>query len=98
MKKPEGQSDWGVFKWGSPVDDAFPVQVLQAAADLRRVEDRPVLLKTCLAHVVDVKLQVAAVHQRQHEAQGVLRLVGVRQTDLSPNKTFRSFLVCVLCF
>lgn len=65
-----------------PVDDAFPVQVLQAAADLGRVEDGPPLVEAGLAHVVDVKLQVASVHERQHQAQGVLRLVGVRQAHL----------------
>lgn len=62
---------------GRPVDDAFLVQVLQAAADLRRVEDGPRLVESRLAHVVDVKLEVSSVHERQHEAQGVLRLVGV---------------------
>lgn len=58
------------------------MQVLQAAADLRRVEDGPLLLEARLAHVVDVKLQVSPVHERQHQAQRVLGLVGVRQADL----------------
>lgn len=39
-----------------PVDDAFPVQLLQAAADLCRVEHGSLLVETRVAHVVDVKL------------------------------------------
>lgn len=54
------------------------MQVLQTAADLGGVEGGPGLVEARLAHVVDVELQVAAVHERQHEAQRVLRLVGVR--------------------
>lgn len=65
-----------------PVDDALPVQVLQPAGDLGGVEDGPLLVETRLAHVIDVELQVSPVHEGQHEAQGVLRLVGVRQTHL----------------
>lgn len=61
-----------------PVNNPLPVQVLQAAADLCSVEDGSILIKTCLTHVVDVKLQVTAVHESQHEAQSVLRLIGVR--------------------
>lgn len=58
------------------------MQVLQAAADLRGVEHGPLLLEARLAHVVDVELQVSSVHQRQHQTQSVLGLVGVRQADL----------------
>lgn len=65
-----------------PVDDAFAVQVLQAAADLGRVEDGSGLVEACVAHVVDVELEVATVHERQDEAQRLLRLIGVRQTHL----------------
>lgn len=61
-----------------PVDDSFSMEVLQAAADLRRVEQGSLLVEACVTHVIDVKLQVSPVHERQHEAQGILRLVSVR--------------------
>ncbi len=61
-----------------PVDDALSVQVLQAAADLCRVEDGSLLVETRFAHVIDVKLEVSSVHEGQHEAQSVLCLIGVR--------------------
>ena len=67
-----------VFEGRRPVDDAFSVQVLQPAADLRRVEDGSRLVEARLAHVIDVELQVSSVHEGQHKAQSVLRLVGVR--------------------
>lgn len=82
---------------GRPVDDALPVQVLQPAADLRRVEDGSLLVETRLAHVVDVKLQVPSVHEGQHKAQGVLRLVGVRQTHLETEECHVS-QGCFRCF
>lgn len=33
------------------------------------------------AHVVDVEFEVAAIHDGEHQAEGVLGLVGVRQRD-----------------
>lgn len=54
------------------------MQVLQPAADLRRVEDGSLLVEPRVAHVVDVKLEVSSVHEGQHEAESVLGLVGVR--------------------
>lgn len=61
----------------SPVHDALPVQMLEAAADLGRVEGDPFVVETRVAHVVDVELQVAAVHDGEDQAEGVLGFVGV---------------------
>ena len=66
----------------APVHDTLPVQVLQATADLCCVEDSPSLREASLAHVVDVELEVASVHQRQHQAQCILGLIGVGQAHL----------------
>lgn len=61
-----------------PVHNGFPVQMLEATADLSGVKLHPVSLETRRAHIVDVKLQVSAVHDGQHQTQGVFGLVGVR--------------------
>lgn len=58
------------------------MQMFQSAADLGGVELDPVPLEARRAHVVDVKLQVSAVHDGQHQAQGVFGLVRVRQAHL----------------
>lgn len=58
------------------------MQVFKATADLSSVEDGPLLVEARVAHVVDVELQIAAVHDGQHQAQRVLGLVGVREADL----------------
>lgn len=61
----------------SPVNDAFSVQVLQAAADLCGVEHSSPLVEARIPHVIDVKLQVPTVHEGQNETQSVLRLIGI---------------------
>lgn len=61
-----------------PVDDGFPVQMLESTADLSSVKLDPVLLEARRAHVVDVKLQVSTVHDGQHQAQSVFGLVCIR--------------------
>ena len=66
----------------TPVDDPLAVQILEPTAQLGGVEDGAVLREAGLAHVVDVELEVTAVHQGQYQAQGVLRLVRIRQTHL----------------
>ena len=53
------------------------MQVVEATADLSRVELHPVLLEARRAHVVDVELQVAPVHDGQHQTQSVFGLVRV---------------------
>lgn len=65
-----------------PVDYPLAVQVLEATADLSSIENGPLLVEARVAHVVDVKLKIAAVHDGQHQAQGILGLVGVRKADL----------------
>lgn len=61
-----------------PVDDGFPVQMLESTADLSSVELDPVLLKAWRAHVVDVKLEVSTIHDGQHQTQSVFGLVCIR--------------------
>lgn len=58
------------------IDDAIGVQVLEAARDLGGVEERALLFELSL-HVVDVELEVAAVHEREYETERVFDLVGV---------------------
>lgn len=65
-----------------PVDYPLTVQILQATTDLGGIEDGPLLVEARVAHVVDVELEVATVHDGQHQAQCVLGLVGVREADL----------------
>lgn len=56
--------------------------MFKSTGDLGGVELDPVSLKARRAHVVDVKLQVSAIHDGQHEAQSVFGLVRVRQAHL----------------
>jgi len=58
-----------------PVDNTFPVQVLESTADLSGVKLDPVFLKARCAHVVDVELQVSTVHDGQHQTQSVFGLI-----------------------
>lgn len=46
----------------APVDDPFPMQVLQAAADLRSVEDGSLFIEARVSHVIDMKLEVTSIH------------------------------------
>lgn len=64
------------------------MQVFKATAYLGSVEDGPLLVKARVAHVVDVKLQIAAVHYGQHQAQRILGLIGVCKTNLEQGGTF----------
>lgn len=66
----------------SPVHGILPVEVFQAAQDLCRVKQGPLLLEARITHVVDMELQVTPVHDGQNQAQRVLGLVGVGQVDL----------------
>jgi hypothetical protein len=61
------------------------VQVVESADDLRGVEAGPRDVQPRLApHVVNVELEVAPVHYRQHQAEGVLRLVSVGKIHDEP--------------
>lgn len=60
-----------------PVDNPLSVQILEATADFSSVEDGPLLVKTGVAHVIDVKLKVTAIHYGQHQAQRILGLIGI---------------------
>ena len=75
-------SDGGPGVARSPVDNVLMVEVLQAAQDLCRVEQGALLLEAGVPHVVNVELQVPAVHDGQDQTQGILGLVGVGQVDL----------------
>ena len=56
-----------VLRLAVPVDDALPVEVTQPQDDLTRVEPAPVLGEARLpAHVVNVELQIPALHNRQN--------------------------------
>ena len=56
-----------VLRLAVPVDDALLVQVAQPEDDLTRVEPAALLGEAGLAaHVVNVKLQVAALHYCQN--------------------------------
>lgn len=58
------------------------MQVLQTARDFGSVEDGSRLFKALRAHVVNVELQVPAVHQTEHQTQRVLCLKCIRQAYL----------------
>jgi len=58
------------------------MKMLQAAHDLGRVKSGAIYVETRFtAHIVDVELEIAAVHDGKHEAERVLRLVRVCQRD-----------------
>lgn len=67
-----------MFAFRSPVDDRLSVQVFQTTADLSGVELHAIFLEARGSHVIDVELQIAAVHDGQHQTQGVFGLVCVR--------------------
>ena len=58
------------------------MEVGETAGDLCRVEDNSLVIQTCVANVVDVEAQVSSVHQGEHHAQRVLRLVGIGKAHL----------------
>lgn len=60
--------------------------MLESAADLSSIKLDPVFVEARRAHVVDVKLQVAAVHDSQHQTQCVFGLVRVRQAHLRKDR------------
>lgn len=65
-----------------PVDDTLKMEMLQTAYDLGRVESGAIYVETRLtAHIINVELEIAPVHDRQHEAERVLRLVRVCERD-----------------
>jgi hypothetical protein len=53
------------------------VQVLQTTADLRSIEDSAGFRKASLTHMIDVELEITSIHQRQHQAQCILGLIGI---------------------
>ena len=81
-RRERGREDAGIVSDPSPVDDVLRVQVRESGRDLGRVEDGAHLVEAGLAHVVDVELQVAAVHDGEDEAERLLRLERVRQAHL----------------
>lgn len=71
-----------VFRLAVSVDDTLKMKVLQTAHDLGRVESGAIYVETRFAaHVVNMKLEITAVHNGQHETERVLRLVRVRERD-----------------
>lgn len=52
--------------------------MFEPAADLSSVKLDPVFLEARCAHVVDVELQVSAIHDGQHQTQSVFGLVRIR--------------------
>jgi len=65
-----------------PVDDTLEMKMLQAAHDLGRVKSGAIYVETRFtAHIIDVELEIAAVHDGKHETERVLRLVRVCQRD-----------------
>lgn len=77
-----------------PVDDALAVQVLEAEEDLGGVEARAALVEALadavltavggrvVGQILDVELEVAAVHQREHQTQRVFAFERVREVHL----------------
>jgi hypothetical protein len=65
-----------------PVHNVLCMQVFEPAGHLGGIEHGAGLLKARLAHVVDVELEVAPVHDGQHQTQSLLRLKRVRQAHL----------------
>lgn len=51
--------------------------MLQAAADLCSVEGDPFIIKPRIAHIVDVEFQVAAIHDGEDQAEGILGFIGI---------------------
>ena len=74
----------------APVNNALFVQVPEAERDLGCVEYGPLLFEAAHAHVVDVELEVAAIHDGQHQTQRLLRLERVRQTHLQDGWSVRT--------
>ena len=72
-----------IFGFEIAIDNTKRMEMLQTQSDLRGVESRPTLGESwSTAHIVNVELQIPAIHDRQHEAEGVFRLEGVRQAHL----------------
>lgn len=55
------------LKLNTPVDDPLSMQVLQTTADLCCIKDGTLFIKTWVSHVIDMKLQVTAIHYSQHQ-------------------------------
>jgi len=66
-----------------PVDNVLCMEVLQPAGNFSSIEDGTFLFEAWVAHVVDVELEIAAIHQRQHQTKGVLHLECIRQIYLT---------------
>ena len=61
-----------VLRLAVPVDDPLLVEVAQPQDDLAGVEPAPLLGEARLStHVVDVELEVSALHDGQHYIWGV---------------------------
>ena len=69
-----------------PVDDVLSMEVFQPTGNFSCVEDGPLLLEAGIAHVVNVKLEIPAIHQCQHKTQGILHLKCICQVHLSKHQ------------
>lgn len=56
--------------------------MFKATANLCSVEGDPLIVKTRVAHVVDVKLQVTSIHDCEDQTQSILGFIRISQTDL----------------
>lgn len=70
-----------------PIDNVLFMHVLETTADFSSIEDCPFhrqarLSTFRIAHVVNMVLQIASIHQRQDHAQCLLRFTCIRQRDL----------------
>ena len=70
------------------------MKMLETARDLGEIEQRSVLLELA-NHVMDMKLQVATVHERQYETERVLGLVSVGEIDYETRVDFLQYLLLV---
>lgn len=75
-----------------PVHYVLGVEVLQSHGNLGSVEDGASLLEAWAPHIMDVELEVPAVHNGQNETQGILRLKRVRQAYLKQEELTRRSL------
>lgn len=65
------------------------MQMLQTQRDLCSVELDALLVEASLLQVVEVELEIASIHQRQHQTQRLLGLIGIGQADLDKETNLR---------
>lgn len=56
--------------------------MLKATANLCSIEGDPFVVEPGIAHIIDVELQVSAIHDGEDQAEGILGLVGIGQANL----------------